>query len=75
MAPAILQQHIAIHLSCHDDDVTVTIDASVAGEQADARRAKLVLKVVEFLVGERLERRRVNDALATRAARAIKAEV
>ena len=55
-------QHRAKHLRGHDETRRALVDDGVAGHQAHV--AELVLELPELLVGERLERGRVDDALA-----------
>ena len=59
--PRRLQEHVAQYLGRHDHDAGIPILRDVAGEQADlvaVDRAQIAI----FLVGERLDRRRVDDA-------------
>ena len=57
-------EHVAEDLRRHDEDAAVGVDLHVAGEDADGVGAERAGEVAELLVGERLERRRVGDALA-----------
>ncbi len=56
-------EHVAQHLGGHHHDRGVPVDRVVAGEQADLVRPVLLDQVVVLLVGQRLDRRRV-EALA-----------
>jgi hypothetical protein len=56
-------EHVAQHLRGHHHDRSLAVDAVVAGEQPDARGTVPGDEVVVLLVGQRLDRRRV-EALA-----------
>jgi hypothetical protein len=60
-ARVLLEEEIAQNLCCHDDNGCVRLELDVACHDADLSRPHL-LEIVEFLVGERFDRRRVEDA-------------
>ena len=53
-------EHVAQDLGGHDDDVGVTVDGVVTGQQSDALRAVPRHQVGVLLVGQRLDRGRVK---------------
>jgi hypothetical protein len=62
-------QHVAQHLGGHHDHVGVAVDDVVTGEQADPVGAVALDQVVELLVRQRLDRRRVEALVTGRRAR------
>ena len=56
--------HVAQHLGRHDHDGRVAVDRVVSREEPDAPGAVLAAQVPELLVGQRLERRRVEGLAA-----------
>ena len=56
--------HVAEHFGGHHHDRSVTVDRVVAGEQPHVLVAELVAEIAQLLVGERLERRGVENLLA-----------
>ena len=61
--------HVAQHLGRHHDDRGVAVDGVVAGQQADPAGAVALAEVAELLVGERLQRCRVERPPAVPAGR------
>ena len=59
-----LVEHVAQDFGGHHDDVGVGVDRVVAREQADPRRADPFAQIAILLVGERLDRGRVERASA-----------
>ena len=57
------QAHVRQHLRGAADDGRVRVDAGVAGEHSDVRRAEIVAQVEELLAGQRLDGRRVERPL------------
>src|SRR5579885_1115591 len=62
--PALFQQHIAIDFGGHDDNRRAAALDNIARHQADGLVAIQVAQVAILLIGERLERRGIDDALA-----------
>ena len=62
--PRRLDEHIAHDFRRHHEDRRARIDGHVAGQQPD-RVAVAVAQIAEFLIGERLDRRRVHDPPVT----------
>ena len=67
-------QHVAQHLGGHHHDRSLAVDRVVAGQQSHVGRAEPGGEVVELLVGQRLDRRRV-EALAARGQREVYGEL
>ncbi len=67
-------EHVAQDLGGHDDDGRLAIDGVVAGEEPDVARAVAIDEVGELLVGQRLDRRRV-EALAAGGQRDVDSEL
>ncbi len=67
-------QHVAQHLGGHHHDRSVAVDGVVAGQEADVLGAVPPGEVSELLVGERLDRRRV-EALAAVGQRQVDGEL
>jgi hypothetical protein len=61
--------HVAQHLGRHHDDLGAAVDDVVAGEQPDPVGAVRADQIAELLVGERLDRRRVEHPGPALAAR------
>ncbi len=59
--------HVAEHLRRHHDDSRIAVDHVVAGEEPDGIFAIHRPQVAELLVGQRLDRRRVEGSLAPAA--------
>eukprot|EP00327_Prymnesium_parvum_P037741 CAMPEP_0195632606 /NCGR_PEP_ID=MMETSP0815-20121206/21690_1 /TAXON_ID=97485 /ORGANISM="Prymnesium parvum, Strain Texoma1" /LENGTH=149 /DNA_ID=CAMNT_0040774189 /DNA_START=110 /DNA_END=556 /DNA_ORIENTATION=- len=57
----LLEQHVAEDFGGHHQNLRVAADRHVAREQAHPFAPELPLEVAELLVGERLERRGVDD--------------
>jgi hypothetical protein len=57
-------EHVAKDLGRHDEHARAGVDLDVAGEDTDGVGAIGSREVCELLVGERLQRRGVRDALA-----------
>jgi hypothetical protein len=57
-------EHVAQNLGRHDDDGRLTVDGVVAGEQADRVGAVAADEIGVLLVGQRLDRSRVEALLA-----------
>ena len=62
--PRRLNEHVPHDFRRHDEDRRARIDGHIAGEQADGL-AVAVAQIAEFLIGERLDRRRVHHAATT----------
>ena len=67
-------EHVAEHLGGHHDDRRLAVDHVVAGQQADVVGAVAPDQVVVLLVGQRLDRRRV-ERLAARLQRQVDGEL
>ena len=67
-------EHVAQHLGRHDDDGRLGVDGVVAGEQTDRRGAVAAHQVGVLLVGQRLDRCRV-EALAALGQREVHREL
>jgi len=57
----VVEDPVAEYLCCHDKDGRVRVDGDVAGHDADSVAIEPA-EVPEFLVGEGLDGRRINDA-------------
>ena len=60
-----LVQHVTQHFGRHDHDRSVTSDGDIAGEQADVVGAVSSTEVAKLLVGQRLDGRGIEHALAS----------
>ena len=67
-------EHVAQHFGGHDDDRRVAVAGGVAGQQPDLVGAVAGGELGELLVGQRLDRRRV-EALAAAAQRPVGGEL
>lgn len=58
------EQKVAENLCGHDNDLGIGLELDVARHNANGRMGILLCQIVEFLVGQRLNGRRVEDCFA-----------
>lgn len=59
---AFFVKEISQNFSGHDDDLRIRTELDVSRHDAHGGIVELLFKVLEFLIGERLDRRRIKDA-------------
>ena len=59
------QEHIAVNFGGHDDDRCTAMLHNVSGHQANIIKTVHVTQITIFLIGERLQRGSIDDALVT----------